>query len=295
MNMEKYLGWLEFDDGDVLDVVLRGDYLIAGHSTNYDIFEDYKMKYDKDESLDANLNDFYEYLLENKESIKIKQKVMHKRDSMKHSHSAHKAFEKGAMRRTRKDAYASAKDVERFLKRALNEFTSDDDGTMYLRLTDDLFVVCGYFNGGLEAKIAYNCDDLQCDYDWDWRMPIDDKSGDVLDTSTSVGENNIKSLSNYFIKEANAMQKEIDRGTASITDSVKKHKRMHKIMKRDSKRVKDSEEIDRQLFTSLIRYGDHPYDGYAILRDGNFVKRIYAESDRDAIKQFRDYLKEKRR
>ncbi len=27
---------------------------------------------------------------------------------------------------------------------------------------------------GLIGKVAYNCDDLQCDYDWDWMMPTDE-------------------------------------------------------------------------------------------------------------------------
>lgn len=57
-----------------------------------------------------------------------------------------------------------------------------------------------------------------------------------------------------------------------------------------NKKVNESEEIDRQAFGSLIRYGDKPYDGYAILNDGYFVKRIYAESDEDAKKQFQDWL-----
>ena len=34
----------------------------------------------------------------------------------------------------------------------------------------DVYTLCG--------KVAYNCDDLQCDYDIDWYMPWD-KSGDV--------------------------------------------------------------------------------------------------------------------
>ena len=32
---------------------------------------------------------------------------------------------------------------------------------------------------GLVCKIAYNCDDLQCDYEWDWASPVT-KDGDVI-------------------------------------------------------------------------------------------------------------------
>ena len=52
----------------------------------------------------------------------------------------------------------------------------------------------------------------------------------------------------------------------------------------------ESEELDRELFTSLVKLGDKPYDGYSILNDGYFVKRIYAESDDDAVKQFRVWV-----
>ncbi len=32
---------------------------------------------------------------------------------------------------------------------------------------------------GLVCKIAYNCDDLQCDYEWDWASPVTE-DGDVI-------------------------------------------------------------------------------------------------------------------
>ena len=34
----------------------------------------------------------------------------------------------------------------------------------------------------LSAKVAYNCDDLQCDYGWDWYMPEIKGTNDVYDT-----------------------------------------------------------------------------------------------------------------
>lgn len=59
------------------------------------------------------------------------------------------------------------------------------------------------------------------------------------------------------------------------------------------RRIRESKELDRKAFVSLVKLGRDPYDGYSILNDGYFVKRIYAESDEDAIRQFRDYLARK--
>jgi len=37
-------------------------------------------------------------------------------------------------------------------------------------------------NHYISAKVAYNCDDLQCDYGWDWYMPEIKETNDVYDT-----------------------------------------------------------------------------------------------------------------
>ena len=49
-----------------------------------------------------------------------------------------------------------------------------------------------------------------------------------------------------------------------------------------------SEEIARKLFVSLVKL--YPY-GYSVLNDGNFVCKIAAKDDEDAIRQFNDFLK----
>lgn len=54
-----------------------------------------------------------------------------------------------------------------------------------------------------------------------------------------------------------------------------------------------SREIVRELFASLIKLGDNPWNGYSILIDGNFVKRVYASSDQEAIKEFRNWVIER--
>ena len=41
----------------------------------------------------------------------------------------------------------------------------------------------------LSAKVAYNCDDLRCDYGWDWYMPEIKETNDVLDTGLFLSKN----------------------------------------------------------------------------------------------------------
>lgn len=41
----------------------------------------------------------------------------------------------------------------------------------------------------LSAKVAYNCDDLQCDYGWDWYMPEVKGMSDVFDTGLYLSKN----------------------------------------------------------------------------------------------------------
>lgn len=52
-------------------------------------------------------------------------------------------------------------------------------------------------------------------------------------------------------------------------------------------------EIARHFFASLIKLGDNPWNGYSILIDGNFVKRVYASSDQEAIDQFNKWVEER--
>lgn len=56
------------------------------------------------------------------------------------------------------------------------------DGCAYKYLDNNLAIVFGMNSDDLLAvKISYNCDDLQCDYDIDWLMPVNSE-GDVIDT-----------------------------------------------------------------------------------------------------------------
>lgn len=58
----------------------------------------------------------------------------------------------------------------------LTKFLEDSfkypEGTFYTPIDDYLYVVTTQDdNNERLVKIAYNCDDLQCDYDYDWYFP----------------------------------------------------------------------------------------------------------------------------
>lgn len=60
-------------------------------------------------------------------------------------------------------------------------------GCDYLDLGDGLFLVGSAADGTRRMKIAFNCDDMRCDYGWDWEMPrLSD--GRVWDTDVELDE-----------------------------------------------------------------------------------------------------------
>ena len=97
--MEKYIGDLELDNGDVIAVVKKNGYLIAGGMTNSGMFEDYKMKYDEDESMDVNLQNFVEYI-----DSHMRHDSKMPKNMPKHKHSTHRAIERGAIKGSKRDS-----------------------------------------------------------------------------------------------------------------------------------------------------------------------------------------------
>ena len=104
----------------------------------------------------------------------------------------------------------------------------------------------------------------------------------------------------YYVKDIYGDEDELGNKGAvgpftSEEDAVARLKDYKKDVVKESyrRRIRESKEIDRKALVSLVKLGRNPYDGYSILNDGYFVKRIYAESDEDAIRQFRDYLARK--
>lgn len=74
-----------------------------------------------------------------------------------------------------------------------------------IRLGNSLLTLC--------AKLAVNIDDLQCDYDIDWRMPWDKKSGEICDTDMAVCKNDNFT---WYEKEAKEIKEGLDNGTLEV-------------------------------------------------------------------------------
>lgn len=69
------------------------------------------------------------------------------------------------------------KSVTKFIKEVQEEYKNGGfDGCWFTKLEGNLYLVfaCGALEEqGLMGKVAYNSDDLQCDYDWDWEISED--------------------------------------------------------------------------------------------------------------------------
>lgn len=69
------------------------------------------------------------------------------------------------------------KSVVKFIKEVQKGYKNGGfDGCWFTKLEGDLYLVfaCGVLEEqGLMGKVAYNSDDLQCDYDWDWEISED--------------------------------------------------------------------------------------------------------------------------
>lgn len=81
------------------------------------------------------------------------------------------------------------KEQQEFLLYALKQ----DSGVAYMKMAtcengEPLCLVISKIDGEFHAKLAFNVDDLQCDYDVDWVMPFAE-NGDVYDTDTIVSDN----------------------------------------------------------------------------------------------------------
>lgn len=73
---------------------------------------------------------------------------------------------------------------------ALNSYEANEPGCTYWPLGEIdghiyALVVTADKRGEARAKIAYNCDDLRCDSDWDWMEPANN-AGKVIDSEISV-------------------------------------------------------------------------------------------------------------
>lgn len=74
--------------------------------------------------------------------------------------------------------------IKKFIKDSVE---ADFDGCQFINLEDDFYLVSMKDRVGTTLiKIAENVDDLQCDYDWDWSMPIVADKDVVYDTESAI-------------------------------------------------------------------------------------------------------------
>lgn len=80
-----------------------------------------------------------------------------------------------------------------------------------------LYLVDTWGNDGVHyGKLAFNTDDLQCDYDIDWEMPYT-QEGDVYIMETEIeSDDDMEALMRYFTEEADSIKNLYDEGVLSI-------------------------------------------------------------------------------
>lgn len=154
-------------------------------------------------------------------------------------------------------------------KRGYQELKEDYDEE------DDDIIEFTYYGGETGYTTEYDLEDILHDDSQKYFWFAHDKK-DIKDGQVVMGH----TIAKYSVDEI--------KDNDNLWDIVRAFKQI--VAKSKNESLKESKELDRKAFISLVKLGNKPYDGYSILNDGYFVKRIYANSDDDAIKQFRDYV-----
>ena len=231
-----------------------------------DVQDYYNEKHEnnEDEEIDESLKKNTRTIEQIKESIKTKldkvlKESVSKRDDIDAEADNKKEIAKEKEEKAIDDADADkddkldeakgnqVKEVAKFLKNAYEGLKEDPVGTYYydLNLDSGLHIVVGEMDDEILTKIAFNCDDLQCDYDWDWEMPTY-KDGEVAFVEDALVDGmDFEQEADYLIKEAKAMDKSIAKGEL-LAES------------------RHCEEIDESLFDNLIN---------------KYCKRVYENVD----------------
>lgn len=102
-------------------------------------------------------------------------------------------------------------------KNSVEWVKKNHDGCSYIRVAEtkqgDLCLVFGWDYDEKEVimKLAVNTDDLQCDFDYDWEMPFDEK-GNVWDTMMTADETEL----DWIEKEAVEIVKALNEGKVKV-------------------------------------------------------------------------------
>lgn len=104
------------------------------------------------------------------------------------------------------------KRVANFLKEAYKSCADGYEGCWFYNLDGLLnIVVSNNDENEVVAKIAYNIDDLQSDYDLDWYMPVY-TDGEVADTEIALSKGGFRKDAEWFYKNFKSMLREMKQG-----------------------------------------------------------------------------------
>lgn len=108
--------------------------------------------------------------------------------------------------------------IKNFLKESYINLINGFEGCHFLELDEGLFVVAANVEVDKDdykptCKIAYNCDDLQSDYEYDWSMPeYEDGEVAFIEFELNFEKDDIKLDAEYLYNEAKAVIKEMKSG-----------------------------------------------------------------------------------
>lgn len=85
---------------------------------------------------------------------------------------------------------------------------------------ETLYLVISKIDGEYQAKLAFNADDLQCDYDVDWIMPYAE-NGDVYDTDTTIDDDPELFDWDYWLGEAETIKSLVNQGEIGVENASK--------------------------------------------------------------------------
>ena len=107
-------------------------------------------------------------------------------------------------------------EIEKFLASVSENCKEGYDGCFCMEATDDsgLYLAAAYSEEDKSpvCKIAYNPSILQCDYEYDWLMPVYKNTGDVAFVEILVSKENISIDAEYLLKELKRLEEEYEAG-----------------------------------------------------------------------------------
>lgn len=249
----------------------RDGKLIAGYATNIGVIPEYTVKYDRDESIDSNLEKLYDLIVADIGFV----------EESKKPQKLHQIKNTTNKRITESVESANADTIARWADRTIKWLVKSDMGLGLYKLDDRLAIAVGWADGydsedksvihsASEPNYAINMgivvwtsDDLATDLDW-MNQPYDENTMEVWDTMSVISpEYDVGSLREdieWLLKEAKEMNKyDITEKGAIIGKKIEeskkpmKRKAVEKPKTRPTKKVTESvEEVEVKTETDKI-------------------------------------------